>query len=193
MIEVGKKLLRQPLMLPTNSRFLNSMTDTVNILRKLRFNRQQFDVHYADDGIQVDLNDPQVNLGYPWGPRWTFGIAIANPLTGYNVVRVYRGKARRYGDQVYQMVPAGTETPSGAPYVDVTFNGDGDGQQIVWQWDPVGGLVVQPNPVTGTVMDDDTYIRGVLSVWNRVQGAVVLVDYQQNGIITLPVYTKSGI
>jgi len=186
MLEIGEKILKQPYAFPTQANPLNRMAEIVNILRKLRFDQQQFNVWYGNDGVNVSLHSNP--LGYPWGNQWTFGITI----TKANVVRVFNGKARRYGDQVYAMVPAGTDD-QGMPYVDVTFQGDGTGQQIVWQWDSVGGLVISPNPVVGAVADDATYIRGILSVWTRANGQVALTDYQQCGTIVLPVFTKPTV
>lgn len=119
--------------------------------------------------------------GYPWGTEYTFGLERTAP----NKIKIYNGKARRQND------PQGTSLYYEAPTTEVTFAGNGDGQRIVWKWSIDSGLEINAAPQTNDPMNDSTYIYGVIAVFNVTSGTAALADYQQCGIIVLPVFAPA--
>ena len=117
--------------------------------------------------------------GFPWGSNYTFGIT----KTAADKLKVWNGKLRRWGDQVY--VAADTE---------VTFGSDGD-FYLVWRWSESSGLEIETTPRAVTSWPDEsdsTYIYGVIHKVKLLSGAFTLLDAVQDGIINAPIFTVAG-
>jgi hypothetical protein len=115
--------------------------------------------------------------GFPWGSNYTFGIT----KTAADKLKVWKGKFRRWGDQVY--VAADTE---------VTFTGDGD-QYLVWKWSEGTGLEIETEPrATWPAESDSTYIYGVIHQVNLTSESFTLLDAVQDGIINAPIFGAAG-
>jgi hypothetical protein len=118
--------------------------------------------------------------GYPWGTQYTFGLK----RTGANKITVYNAKARRYND------PQGASLYYTCSDTQVTFAANGAGQKIVWRWSPAG-LSILTAPQTNDPMNDSNYIYGVIAVFSVTNLRPTLTDYQQCGIIVLPVFAPA--
>jgi len=118
-------------------------------------------------------------LGFPWGSNYTFGIT----KTADDKLKVWNGKFRRWGDQVY--VASDTE---------VTFGSDGE-FYLVWRWSESSGLEIETTPRAVTswpAESDSTYIYGVIHKVKLLSGAFTLLDAIQDGIINAPIFTVAG-
>lgn len=114
-------------------------------------------------------------LKFPWGSKYTFGIT----QTASNKIKVWNGKLRRWGDQVYS-----------AANTEVTFSGDGD-QYIVWKWSASSGLIIATAPQTNwPVESDSTYQYGAVHKVNLTNGKFTLLESIQTGIINAPIFSK---
>jgi hypothetical protein len=116
--------------------------------------------------------------GYPWGAQYTFGLV----RTGTNIITVYNGKLRRLND------PQAGKLCYEAANTAVTFAGNGAGQRIVWEWSAASGLIIKAAPENADPTNDTDIYRGVVAIFNVVEGFPCLTDYEQCGIIMLPVF-----
>lgn len=118
-------------------------------------------------------------LGFPWGENYVFGITDASADGEYKL-KVWNGKFRRWGDQVYS-----------AADTEVTFTGDGD-QYIVWRWSTSGFEIVTTPQTNYPAESDSTYIYGVVHKVNLTDGVFTLLESVQTGIINAPIFTVPG-
>lgn len=189
MIIGQQTIARQELSLPTNSQAINNMAAILEMLRRIDFDRSEFNVISNASGLHISLKHNAAELGYPWnnnGMYYCFGLTRKSA----NVITVTKGKAVREGDPKIGIVVGDlTLKPHySAPDTDVTFGGDGVQQQIVAAWNP-SGLTITPVAITGAVQSDSTTIRRVVAIFNVVGGYATLVDHIQAGPIPIAINT----
>ena len=126
---------------------------------------------------------PTAASGYPWGSQYTFGITD----DGAGNVVIHNAKARRFGDPQgaapNQMI-CYTCVDTAVPILGLS--------KVTWKWNPTAGLIIQNFAQVNDPIDDGTWIYGVIGIFDFQNGRIVLVDYQQCGIIQLPLFTKAG-
>ena len=127
--------------------------------------------------VIIDGLEPPWGQSYPWGENYTFGIT----QTAADKLKVWQGKLRRWGDQVY--TAADTE---------VTFSADGD-FYIVWRWSTSGLEIVTTPQANAPAESDSTYIYGIVHKVNLTSGTFTLLDAVQCGIINAPIFSKAGV
>jgi hypothetical protein len=168
-----------------HNRVASILEDIVGVGLRIEKNTDGTPWRIINDGTSDESPPPGSSVGgssssYPWGTQYTFGLA----RTGANKITVYNAKARRYGD------PQGASLYYTCSDTEVTFAGNGAGQKIVWRWSPAG-LSILTAPQTNDPMDDSSYIYGVIAVFSVTNYLPTLTDYQQCGIIVLPVFAPA--
>jgi hypothetical protein len=177
-MEIGRHIRKQPFNLPTDAAAINEMVDVVNILRKLQFDEQSFNISYDGNGLKISSKSPSIvvtPLGYPYGDRWTWGIDITS-----NQVNIYNPRAKRYGEPVYTC----------ADYEVILY--DGIGQHIVWVWSESSGLSIQTDTQTNDPVDNPPIYRGIVCTLDCIDGQASISGNSDvlGHLLTLPLFTK---
>ena len=176
-METGALIEKQPYRLPSNSRPINQMVDTLNTLRGLTFDQGAFDVATDQTGIRISLRYPAPSTGYPWGSIWPFGITVV----GKGQLKVWNGQARRWGQGVYT-----------AADTVVQFSGNGT-QYVVWKLANNGAFSILTSPQVEPPVEQDTdamYGTVARMNWESTSNRFTIVQWVQCGMIHCPIFVN---